>query len=74
MPPLCRRLWRDHSLTIVLAVLGLTATAISIVIVWPIERDRWFDLVSSLGMAFLTVAVWQALSGPFVERNKPEED
>jgi hypothetical protein len=74
MPPLCRRLWRDHSLTIVLAVLGLTATAISMWIVWPIERDRWFDLVSGVGVALLTVALWQWLSGPFVERNKPEED
>jgi uncharacterized membrane protein YidH (DUF202 family) len=43
-------------------------------IVWPIERDRWFDLVSGVGVALLTVALWQWLSGPFVERNKPEED
>jgi predicted membrane channel-forming protein YqfA (hemolysin III family) len=73
MPPLCRRLWRDHSLTIVLAVLGLTATAISMWCVWPLERDRWFDLLSSMGMGFLTVALWQWLSGPLKEVNRPEE-
>jgi hypothetical protein len=42
-------------------------------IVWPIERDRWFDLLSSMGMGFLTVALWQWLSGPLKEVNRPED-
>jgi hypothetical protein len=68
-----KSLWKNHSLTVVLTALGLVATAIAIAFVWPLEADRWFDLLSGLGAGFLTVALFQWLSGPLVERNKPEE-
>jgi hypothetical protein len=69
-----KKLWECHSLTIVLTVLGLVATCLAVALVWPLEADRWFDLLSGLGAGFLTVALFNWLSGPLVERNKPEED
>jgi len=68
-----RRVWQNHSLTVVLTFLGLSATALAVWYVWPLEADRWFDLLSGLGAGFLTVALFNWLSGPLRERNKPEE-
>jgi hypothetical protein len=68
-----QKMWECHSLTIVLTGLGLVLSALATAFVWPLEADRWFDLLSGLGAGFLTVALFQWLSGPLVERNKPEE-
>jgi thiol:disulfide interchange protein len=65
--------WRDHSLTIVLTLLGLLLTGLGVWHVWPLENDRWFDIWSGLGAGTLTVALFNWLSGPLRERNKPEE-
>jgi thiol:disulfide interchange protein len=66
------RIWRNHSLTIVLTVLGCGLTALAIWLVWPLELDRWFDILSGLGAGLLTVALFNLLSGPLREKNKPE--
>ena len=68
----CKRLWRNHSLTVVLTSLGIGLTALAVWIVWPLEQDRWFDLISGFGAGTLTVALFNWLSGPWW-RNKPEE-
>jgi hypothetical protein len=41
--------------------------------VWPLENDRWFDIWSGLGAGTLTVALFNFLSGPLREKNKPED-
>jgi hypothetical protein len=70
MPPLCRRLWRDHSLTIVLAVLGLTATAIAFL---SEPGTAWWDVFIGIGQGCLTVVLFYALAGTLRERNRPED-
>jgi hypothetical protein len=67
-----RRIWRDHSLTIILSIVALGSTVIAVSFVWPLSPDRWFDLFSGIGAGFLTIAGFNWLSGPFRERNKPE--
>lgn len=67
------RLWRNHSLTIVLTALGIALTAYAMWHVWPLDEARWFDVWSGLGAGTLTVALFNWLSGPLVERNRPEE-
>ena len=67
-------LWRNHSLTVVLSALGIGLTALAMWLVWPLEPDRWFDVVSGLGAGTLTVALFNWLSGPLVEKNLPEEE
>jgi zinc transporter ZupT len=69
----CSRLWRNHSLTIVLTALGIALTALALCFVWPLEADRWFDILSGFGSGVLTVALFNWLSGPLREANKPEE-
>jgi hypothetical protein len=66
------RLWRDHSLSIVLTVFGFASTFIGAWFVWPLEAERWFDLSTGVGAGFLTVAAFNWLSGPLRERNRPE--
>jgi thiol:disulfide interchange protein len=66
-------LWRNHSLTIVLTGLGLFLTVLALYFVWPLEPDRWFDILSGFGSGVLTVALFNWLSGPLREKNKPEE-
>jgi len=59
------RLWRDHSLTIVLTVIGLACLGLAFVHAW----DFWLGLFhAAIGVALLNL-----LAGPFRERNKPEE-
>ncbi len=67
-----KRFCRDHSLTIILTILGVTSTGIGMWFVWPLEPDRWFDIFSGIGAGLGTVAVMNWLAGPFYERNKPE--
>jgi hypothetical protein len=65
----CFRLWRDHSLTIVLLTLGILVTAGA----WLLEEGKGFDTVISVGTALLTGGVIFLFSGPFRERNRPEK-
>lgn len=69
----CRRCWRDHSLTVVLAVIAAAALAVAVWLVWPLSAERWFDLLSGAGLGLGTVALFYWASGYFRERNKPEE-
>jgi thiol:disulfide interchange protein len=69
----CRQCWRDHSLNIVLTTIGLVAVAVAMWLVWPLSVERWFDILSGLGIGCLTVALFYGLAGRFRERNKPEE-
>lgn len=62
-------LWRDHSLTIISTALGVGFLAIAI----PFREGTTFDVVSGMGHAALSIALLGALSGPFRERNKPED-
>jgi hypothetical protein len=64
------RLWRDHSLTIILWAIGLTLTALAFF--W--EPGSWgWDLFMTFGGGCSTVALFYSLAGCFRERNKPEE-
>ena len=63
------KIWRNHSLTIVMWTLGSILTAVS----FAFEPGRVFDLLLGLGAALITVALFGTLSGPLRERNKPEE-
>jgi thiol:disulfide interchange protein len=68
-----KRLWRDHSLSIILTAIGVTFVGVAVWLVWPVSRDRWFDIASGLGLGTLTVALFYGLAGCFRERNKPED-
>jgi len=63
------RLWRDHSLTIVLVAIGcvLTGTA------FAFDEGRWFDFWLGLGQGTLTAALLFFLSAWFREKAKPED-
>jgi len=65
------KFWRDHSLTIVLGILG----TIGILVAFTFESSepRLFDLWLSLGSGALTVALFWFLSQFFREKAKPED-
>ena len=63
------QLLRDHSLSLTCLTLG----TLCIVMAWPYyELSRWWDVWLGFGHGFLTVALFNLLSGPLRERNKPE--
>jgi len=64
-----RRLWRDHSLTIVLTVIGLACLGLAA----TAPDDYFWDFWLGLFHAAIGVALLNLLAGPFRERNKPEE-
>jgi len=61
--------WRDHSLTIVMIVIGAGLIACS----FFCEEDRLFDLWMGLGQGMLTAALLFFLSQWFREKAKPED-
>jgi hypothetical protein len=63
-------LWRDHSLTIVMAAIGIILTAYA----FAFEEGKWFDLWLGLGQGTLTTAALFFLSRHFREVAKPEDD
>ena len=63
-------LWRDHSLSIVLAVVGV----VCIVAAFRLEPGKWFDLWLTFGGGLLTVSLFYAAAGFLKERNRPEDD
>jgi uncharacterized membrane protein YgaE (UPF0421/DUF939 family) len=63
------RWWRDHSLTIVMIVIGISLIVIS----FFVEDDRFFDLFMGLGQGTLTAALLFFLSQWFRETAKPED-
>jgi len=60
-------MWRDHSLTIVLAAVGVTMIAIGFLF-----EDKWWDVISGLGQGTLTGGLVFYLSRYFRETAKPE--
>jgi hypothetical protein len=63
------RCWRNHSLSIVLAVTGLGTYAIG----YAIDELRLSDFFLNLGHGFFPLAVFNALAGQLREVNKPED-
>ena len=63
------KLWRDHSLTIVMAGIGSAL----IVLAFVVEHGRLFDLLLGLGQGVLTAALLFFLSQFFREKTKPED-
>ena len=61
-------LWRDHSLTIVLAAIGVTTIAVAFLF-----DDKWWDVISGLGQGTLTGGLVFYLSRYFREVAKPED-
>jgi uncharacterized membrane protein YjjP (DUF1212 family) len=61
-------MWRDHSLTIVLAASGVTMIAIAFLF-----EDKWWDVISGLGQGILTGGLVFFLSRYFREVSKPED-
>jgi hypothetical protein len=64
------RLWRDHSLTIILAAIGTVLFAVAMRFE---QGSRGWDIVLGLSQGTLTVCLFYALAGCFREKNKPEE-
>jgi hypothetical protein len=62
-----------HSLSIICGVIAIAVTIWGCWIVWPLEPDRWFDLLTSLGSDLGAVALFYSLAGRFREINKPEK-
>ena len=62
------RVWRHHSLSITLLVVGAVLIAISL----PFGPGQTFDIISMIGGSFLTVALYNLLSGPLREKNRPD--
>ena len=60
--------WRDHSLTIVLAGIGVSLIAAGFLF-----EDKWWDVVSGLGQGTLTGGLVFYLSRFFRETAKPED-
>ena len=65
-----RQFWHDHSLTIIMALIGSALITIS----FALENDRLFDLCMGLGQGTLTAALLFFLSQFFREKTKPEDD
>jgi hypothetical protein len=65
------KFWRDHSLTIVLGILG--TIGILVAFTYESSEARMFDLWLSLGSGVLTVALFYFLSQFFREKAKPED-
>lgn len=65
-----RQFWRDHSLTIVLTVVGLAFLGIAI----PFREGTTFDVVVGFGHGTLTVALFNFLAIRFREIAKPEDE
>lgn len=63
------RIWRDHSLSIVLSLFGIAC----VLTAFYFDEGRWFDLWLGLGHGFLTGALIFICSGFFREKNKPED-
>ena len=63
------RLWRDHSLTIVMVVIGCAFTWFA----FSFDEGKWFDLWLGLGQGTLTAALLFFLSQWFREKAKPED-
>lgn len=64
---------RQHSLTLELLALGIALTAVGVWFVWPLEKDRWFDIFSGLGAGCATVALMNILSWGARETVRPED-
>ena len=64
------KFWQDHSLTVVMAVIGVALTAFA----FAFEPGRTFDLFLGLGIGLLTVAMLFFLSQFFREKAKPEDE
>jgi len=64
------KFWRDHSLTVVLLIIGLLFLCIALLH----SRDSiGWDIWLGLFHACVGVALLNLLAGPFRERNRPEE-
>lgn len=63
------RLWRDHSLTIVLAGLG----AVTLTPLWGLTPGKAWDILCGFGTGFLALAIYNVAAGPLRERNRPED-
>lgn len=72
-PSSLSKYWRDHSLTIFLTLLGIVCTVVGIWYVWPLDNDRKFDLWTGAGLGIGIIALFNWLSGPLREKNKPEK-
>ena len=70
---LLRTCWNDHSLSIVLGILGLTTYAIGITLAVTTDWVRISDFILNLGHGFFPIAVFYFFSGPLRERNRPED-
>jgi hypothetical protein len=64
-----KKVWENHSLTIVLALLGVMFIGIAI----PLREGTWFDIIVGFGHGCGAVALYNWLAGPLKERNKPED-
>jgi drug/metabolite transporter (DMT)-like permease len=62
------KLWRDHSLSIVLGLLAAVCFARAAML----EQGREFDAWLGFGHAFASLVILFAFSGFLRERNKPE--
>jgi hypothetical protein len=63
------RFWTDHSLSIVLGVLGAVSSGTAFL---ADPGTRWWDLFLGLGQGLLTVTAFNVLAGRFREVNKPD--
>lgn len=64
---------RQHSLTLELLALGIALTGAGMWFVWPLEPDRWFDILSGLGAGALMVGLMNVLSWGARETVRPED-
>lgn len=63
-----RRAWEDHSLSIVLVLLGATLFTPC----YFLSEGKLFDFILGLGHGCWTGALVNVLAGSFRERNRPE--
>jgi hypothetical protein len=65
----CLSLWRGHSLSIVLGVIGVASTLTA----FQFPEGKWFDLFLGVGQGCLTVVLFYGFAGYLREKNKPED-
>lgn len=65
-----RKIWRDHSLSVVLCVIGLGFLAVALS--FEPGTQVW-DILLGFSQGTLTVTLFYGLAGCFRERNKPED-
>jgi hypothetical protein len=75
----CKRLWRNHGLSITFLLIGLGCYLAGLVLHFvgpPSDKVEWLrtsDFLYNIGHGFFPLAIYNFMAGRLREVNKPEE-